>query len=171
VEVYFVSHAQGEPDDNTAGGRDTSIPSSEQCRRRGEAVVGLLRGMGISLDRIFTSPLPLAQETTGRIVTAWGASPPPVTECPPLSPGIDPLALTRFIRDSGGQAVALVGSEEDLSNYASWLIGGDSAQIDLTEGALAALTFRDKLGEGNGVLIWVIQSADIEKGLPPRPPA
>ena len=170
MEVYFVPQTEGEPDSTTDAGHDAGLPLSERDRRYAQDVVGLLHGMGISLDRVLTSPLPAGRQTSQAIVTAWGDTPPPVTECPQLSPGGDPLELTRCIRDSGGQAVALVGHEADLSRYAARLIGGENALIDLTDGAVAAVTFRGQLGDGQGVLIWVIPSGRVEKEPIPQPP-
>jgi hypothetical protein len=66
------------------------------------------------------------------------------------------MELTHSICDSGGQAVALVADESDLSAYAAWLIGGEYPLIDLTECAVAAVSFDAQAAQGSGVLVWVI---------------
>ena len=69
----------------------------------------------------------------------------------------------RSLRELGGSCVGVVGHEPDLGVFAAWLIGSKKAQIKLSKGGAADVTFPDDLRRGAGVLVWLLTSDWIEE--------
>ena len=64
--------------------------------------------------------------------------------------------MSRRLRDLGGDAVALVGHQPDLNDYAALLIGSRKAQIELAKGGVACVSCADDVDKGAGVLLWML---------------
>jgi phosphohistidine phosphatase SixA len=52
--------------------------------------------------------------------------------------------------------IAIVGHQPDLSNHLSRLISGSGASIEFKKGAIAKISFSNKVREGKGVLEFLI---------------
>ncbi len=120
--LYLVRHAiaaeSGEdwPD-------DTKRPLTHRGMARMREAVSGLEALGVELDLVLTSPL-LRAHQTAELLAAGLTSAPPVEVTDALLPG-QPSA--RVAEALGGharcRAIALVGHEPGLGEFAAWLLG------------------------------------------------
>jgi phosphohistidine phosphatase len=152
MEFYLIRHADaasvGEGGISEDAQRPLTPAGVEQCRVLARA----LRQQEVHLDQVLTSPLLRAHQTAEVLLQHWPAPAPLLHVCDYLAPGGKRKKLTRFVRDLGGECVGLVGHMPDLALYASWLIGGKKAQIDLAKAGVACIRFDGKAGKGQGLL-------------------
>jgi phosphohistidine phosphatase len=156
MEFYLIRHAEaaalGESGISDDAHRPLTSAGVQQC----EALAHALRRHDVRFDQVLTSPLLRAHQTAEVLLQHWPPPAPPLHVCDYLAPGHKRRKLTRFIRDLGGECVALVGHMPDLAVYASWLIGGKKAQLDLAKAGIACIHFDGKTGKGHGLLVSLV---------------
>ena len=114
-------------------------------RRRTEAVLEKLVGLGLGVERLIASPLLRARQTA-EIAVAVGLA-PALELATALEPGGDPLPLlVAWLApappagpDPRPLRLALVGHEPDLGDLAARLIGAPAGSIPLRKAGLALL--------------------------------
>ena len=114
-------------------------------RRRTEAVLEKLVGLGLGVERLIASPLLRARQTA-EIAVAVGLA-PALELATALEPGGDPLPLlVAWLApappagpDPRPLRLALVGHEPDLGDLATRLIGAPAGSIPLRKAGLALL--------------------------------
>jgi phosphohistidine phosphatase len=114
--------------------RRLTVRGEHQARAAGRAFAR----MGVSFDRVFTSPRVRALETA-RLVCAELGGEPVVYE--PLAGGFDAGDVAELLASSAsaGLAVLLVGHEPDLSGLLAALTG---ARVEIKKGGIAAIRGR-----------------------------
>jgi phosphohistidine phosphatase len=152
--LFLVRHAiaaeRGDkwPDDNER-------PLTHEGAARMRVVVKGLRALGVGVDVIVTSPLVRAAATAELLARGLTEAPKVIT-APALAPGASPAGVAEALEPYGkAHAVAIVGHEPGLGEFAAWLIGarqplpfkkGGVARIDLAEWPVAAR---------QGTLVWL----------------
>jgi phosphohistidine phosphatase len=156
VDLYIIRHADALP--LGAGGisTDPERPLSPKGEKQARALGDALLARGVRLDRVFTSPLLRARQTAEGVLRASPEPAPLLAECGELAPGGKRRLLAKFLRQAGGQAVAVVGHQPDLGEFASWLIGSRKAQIDLAKAAVAYVRFDGDPDKGAGTLVALV---------------
>jgi phosphohistidine phosphatase len=156
MRLYVIRHAEAAPHGQEGIERDEDRPltaaGQEQSRRVGQA----LRARGVKLDQMLTSPLLRAKQTADGIVAGWGDEPPPLKECEYLAPGNKKKKLMRELLAVGGEAVAVVGHNPDLTELIGWLIGEKAATVSLAKAGLACIEFEGSPCKECGVLTWLV---------------
>ena len=76
--------------------------------------------------------------------------------CKHLAPGGKARKLVRHLVGVGGDAVALIGHEPDLSEFAARVMGSNKAQIELAKAGVAMLRCDGVPDKGRGTLVWLI---------------
>lgn len=123
--------------------RREDLPDGERSltdrgRGRTRAVLERLVALGVGADRLLSSPLLRARQTAEIAVAAGFA--PALQIAPALAPGGDAQALLpRGAAAGGGQRLALVGHEPDLSDLAARLIGAPTGSLALRKAGLIQL--------------------------------
>jgi phosphohistidine phosphatase len=156
MDLYLIRHADALPLGEEGITEDAARPLSNEGVAQCEVLAAALRHHGIHVDAIVTSPLVRAHQTAAGIVKSL---PPPAAgtaECSELAPGGKRRKLAKFLRELGGNSVALVGHQPDLGKLAAWLIGNKDAQIDLAKGGMAHITCPDGPGKGAGILLALV---------------
>jgi phosphohistidine phosphatase len=105
---------------------------------------------------VVSSPLLRARQTAEKMLRQWSAPVPELYICEELEPGGRRKRLARFLRDLNREALALVGHQPDLGEFAAWLIGGKKAQIDLAKAGVACIACGDGPRKKNGMLQWLV---------------
>jgi len=151
--IYIVRHAiaaeRGEkwPD-------DAKRPlTPDGAARMRDAVQGL-EALEVEIDVVCTSPLVRATETAEILVR--GLSPKPgLLSVPALAPGSAPARMAEAISTHAPkQAVAVVGHEPGLGEFAAWLIGARQA-IPLKKGGVIRIDVPEwPPAKQSGTLIW-----------------
>jgi len=162
VELYLVRHAEavtlGEKGINTDEERSLTEDGEKQARLVGQA----LRQHGITLDKVVTSPLVRAKQTADGMLRDWPDPKPELVECDELTPDSKPRRLGRFLRDLGGEHIALVGHMPHLGELTAWLIGSKKAQVDLAKAGIACVSSTNAK-KGRGTLQWLVTPEWLEK--------
>jgi phosphohistidine phosphatase len=144
--LWLLRHADAEP--HGVGSdfeRRLTARGEQQARAAGRAFAR----MGVSFDRVFTSPRVRALETA-RLVCAELGGEPVVHE--PLGGGFDASDAAELLAaGTGAAAVLLVGHEPDLSGLVAALT---SARIELKKGGIAGIR--------GGQLVALLRPREIE---------
>jgi phosphohistidine phosphatase len=156
VELYLIRHAEavrlGEQGANT----DEERPLTDVGHQQAEAAAKALQSHGVTLDRLYTSPLVRARETAEGLVRVWSRPELIMETCDHLAPGGKPRKLSKYLTKLGGEHVGLVGHMPDLGDYAAWLLGSKRAQIDLAKAGVVLITCDELPAKGAGILQWMV---------------
>jgi phosphohistidine phosphatase len=153
--LYLIRHGEAKPLGESGVSEDEERPLTEAGQEQSRKVAAGLQKAGVRLSVLLTSPLLRARQTAEAVAGQWNAPAPEVQTCEELSPGKKPKKLSRYLRGLGADSVALVGHMPDLGDYAAWLIGSKSAQIDLAKGGVAFVVC-DSVRKGAGTLEWLL---------------
>ena len=119
----------------------------------------MLHQRSIALDKIVTSPLLRARQTTDWLLKAWEGPAPEVHVCDDLAPDAKPRKVAKYLRKLGGDRVALVGHLPHIALYAAWLLGSKKAQIDIAKAGIAYITCGIGPQMGLGAHMWLVSPA------------
>jgi phosphohistidine phosphatase len=162
VELYLVRHAEavalGEQGINTDEERPLTEDGEKQSRMLGQG----LRRRGVVIEKVVTSPLLRATQTAEGMLRDWPDPKPELVTCDELGPDSKPRRLGRFLRDLGGERVALVGHMPHLGELTAWLIGSKKAHIDLAKAGIAYVSSTNAK-KGRGTLLWLVTPEWLEK--------
>ncbi len=124
-------------------------------RRNAEA----LRRLGVTLDEVWTSPLVRARQTAEILAQGLGGK-APVKVVSALEPeGTFEDLRARLAGHARLSAVALVGHEPGLSEFAGCLMGvGRSLMFRFKKGAVALIEIDDFSSPVHGELCWFMTS-------------
>lgn len=155
LHLYLIRHADAVPhgDPNFA---DDDRPLTDLGRRQAEALGKALADHGIKFDVILSSPLPRAQETVEGLLAGLSDQAPPVEYTAELAPGAKSRKIDREVVKHEGDAIALVGHQPDLGEYAARLIGSKKASVAVAKAGVACVACEDPPDKGCGSLMWLI---------------
>lgn len=137
--LYLLRH--GIAEDGAPGGDDRARRLTPRGQAKLRAAGAGLRGLGIELDALLTSPLVRARETAAIACEALGGTPAP-EEVPALASGVAPVEMLRGLRPYlRHEQVMIVGHEPGLSGLVALLLAGspDGFTLALKKGGLVAL--------------------------------
>ena len=125
-------------------------------RSRTRAMLERLVALGLTADRLLSSPLLRAHQTAEIALEAGWA--PELSLAAELAPGGAALdALPRWCDACGGASLALVGHEPDLSALAAKLIGGPAGCLDLRKAGLIQLQLSGADAAAPAVLVSLLR--------------
>lgn len=132
---------------------DAKRPLTSKGAARMREIAAGLRELGVEIDVVLTSPLVRAKQTAELLVE--GLKPAPsLNVVSALAPGIPPektAEALESVRKAG--AIALVGHEPDLGQFAAWLIGA-KAPLPFKKGGVCRIDMPAAGGHGAGQLVW-----------------
>ena len=155
MDLYLIRHAEAQP----PGGDipdDDSRPLTPAGHAQCQPLAAALRGHGVRLEKVVSSPLLRARQTAEGLLQHWGAPAPELVVCDHLAPGGKRRRLTRFLQELSLNSVAVVGHMPDLAEYAAWLIGSRKAQLGLAKSGVARIEFDGPPEKKSGVLTWLL---------------
>lgn len=155
LHLYLIRHADAVPhgDPNFV---DDDRPLTDLGRSQADALGKALAKHGIKFDIIMSSPLPRARETVEGLLAGLGDLKPPVEYTAELAPGAKSRRLDREVVKHDGEAIALVGHQPDLGEYAARLIGSKKASVAVAKAGVACVACEDPPGKGCGSLLWLV---------------
>jgi phosphohistidine phosphatase len=155
MDLYLIRHADALMLGERGITEDTERPLSEEGEAQSKLLSLMLQQRVGHLDAIFTSPLRRARQTGELIIHDWQGA-PELQNCEHLEMGGKSRRLAKFLRQSGANAVAMIGHQPDLSQFAGWLVGCKKAQIDLAKAGVALIQCPERAGKGEGTLAWLV---------------
>jgi phosphohistidine phosphatase len=156
MDLYLIRHGDAVRLGEQGIDQDAERPLTEEGEAQARAVAAGLQKRGVTLGRVFTSPLRRARQTAEGMLRQWSSPGPELVVCEELAPGGRHKPLARLLRNCGQDRVALVGHQPDLSEHAAWLIGSKKAQLEFAKGGVAYLAFGNGPRKGGGSLIWLV---------------
>jgi len=155
LHLYLIRHADAVPhgDPNYA---DDDRPLTDLGRKQARALGKALAAKDVHFDVILSSPLPRARETAEEMLKGLPEPKPAVEFADELAPGGKRRKIDRAILKHDGAAIALVGHEPDLGEYAARLIGAKKACLGLAKPSVVCVACADPPGKGCGSLVWLI---------------
>lgn len=140
---------------------DSERPLSDLGKRQAEAVGAFLRLSNISVDKIFTSPLVRAVETSNIVGKSIGVQTPIQTEY--LVPGTRKTQLFDMLNSEKPKSALLVGHEPHLSQTVSLLLTAEeNLPIEFKKCSLACLVASDPIRKGHALLQWLLAQDQLQ---------
>lgn len=149
MELYLLRHAIAEERSND--GSDSARMLTPEGAEKMRIGARGLRRLGVTLDRLWTSPLTRARETAEIVGAALDVAPETVGA---LAPGCNAATLLDLLADiPRARSVMVVGHEPDLSGMIADLTG--CSRVVMKKGGLALIDL-SSLEPGAGSLLWVL---------------
>jgi phosphohistidine phosphatase len=139
MRIVLVRHGPAEPRDPVRWPDDLARPlTSRGESRMRRAAAGLAR-LERGIERVYTSPATRCVESARLLAAALGLRGEPA-RLDALAPGGAPVeALRPLARDHGNAAVALVGHEPELAEFAASLLGAAAGTLSFKKAGACAL--------------------------------
>jgi phosphohistidine phosphatase len=156
MELYLIRH--GIAAERGTYANDDERPLTAQGRKRMCQVAKRLRGLGLTLDPILSSPLTRAQQTAEVLLDAgFGPTLEIVDFLAPEGSMDDWLNWLANQQQVPGSNLALVGHEPDLGSWAEQLVWGSTrGSLNLKKGGVIGLRLPDGGSPiGNSSLFWL----------------
>ena len=155
MELLIVRHAVAFEADPKRWRDDGARPLTPAGIRRARKAAAGLKELTLAPDRVLTSPLVRAVQTSKILTETAGW--PTATEAAELAPGVVPAAVLALLRQERSRRVALVGHQPGLGALiAACLVGeGGTVPIELKKNGVACLVFDGSPRAGRAVLKWL----------------
>jgi phosphohistidine phosphatase len=156
ISLYILRHA----DAVNVGDDGVKTDEDRHLSEKGIETITIgskaLGKMGISLDKILTSPLKRAQQTAEIIAKELGIKEKNIIVTDKLKPSFEPKKFLKELKKHDGSSICIVGHEPDFSSLISRLLSGVSdLNIDMKKGGMALVDLKTP-DWGKGYLRWLI---------------
>jgi phosphohistidine phosphatase len=142
-------------------GPDEARPLTDKGRRRTKQVARALQRLVPRLDLLATSPLVRARETAEILARRYELSPLTVPE---LSPDAQLGRLLEWLTRQQEQVVAIVGHEDGLSTFASWLISArPESHLELKKAGACLVELPGRIEPGAATLKWLATPSQLRR--------
>jgi phosphohistidine phosphatase len=160
--IYLLRHGEAARASDANVSHDSERPLTPRGRERLERASRGIRSLGVTFDRILTSPYRRARETAEIVAAALGKPEALRTE-EALASGARWDEVKRVLtRMEIRVALLLVGHEPDLSMMTSEMIGAKGGAVDFGKGTLACVEFETFPPGGPGVLQSLLRLDQLE---------
>lgn len=156
-ELYIIRHGlAGKKLEDIA--KDDQRPLKKKGIAEMKGIAKGLKGLKISFDRVFTSPLVRSKETA-EIVNTHCSHTKEVTVTPLLSPDASFKNLIEFLNTFKDlKTVAIVGHEPFLSCFASYCLSkNENPLMYLKKGGILMLKIDGVISPGRCLLAWLME--------------
>jgi phosphohistidine phosphatase len=157
VTLYLIRH--GIAVDRNEGMDDKARPLTAKGRQKTADVAQQLKILGLEFSQILTSPLTRARQTAEILLQAGLSNQVNVTDTlSPMGSFADWLDwLKDYSQPRQEQAIALVGHEPALSQWAELLLWGEARGVlSLKKAGIIGLTVPDEVDPlGHTILFWL----------------
>lgn len=162
MNLYLIRHADALAIGVNGTTEDADRPLSERGEKEAKLVAKALRKQKAGLDKLISSPFVRARQTADAILHNWDGPPPELVVCDDLVPDGKLRKLAKFVRETGGDNVGMVGHLPHIALWAGWLIGGKKTQVEFAKAGIAYISCGDGPRKGMGVLQWLVTPAWFE---------
>ena len=141
-------------------GPDADRPLTPQGKKRMKKAAAGLKELVPDLDVLATSQLVRATQTAAIVARRYRLEPSEIDE---LAPGVPLTRLLEWLGRQRHSTVAIVGHEDGLSTFASWLVSGRAeSRMVLKKGGACLLRF-DSVEPGAATLEWLLTARQLGK--------
>ncbi len=153
MNIYLIRHSEAE--NISKGLRDFDRKLTQEGEKRTKYAAQYWKNLISEFDYILSSPYVRALQTANIIASVFNYQ-NEIHSDRKLGSGCDTEDLIEIINSFDGNNIAYVGHQPDLSNHLSALISGCGAFAEFKKGAIAKISFHNKVKEGKGVLEFLI---------------
>lgn len=154
--LLLIRHGKAFERDPERWPDDDLRPLTKRGHAEIAALARALPDMGLTIDRLYSSPLTRAIETAQDLAEHGRKVPEPI-EVEALGHGFSVEAILALLSISDAEeTIAMVGHEPDCSTLLAALIGGQSRGIEFKKGAVAGIRFEGTPEMGEGVLEFLL---------------
>jgi phosphohistidine phosphatase len=150
IRLHLLRHAHA-GDAYEWSGDDALRPLTHKGRRQAERLGRFMCEHDIRPDVIVSSPKVRALQTAEIVAAELGMT---VRREDRLGDGFGKEDLWALLDELGAREPLLVGHDPDLSTLLTYLI--DTSGLSMRKGALATVDLETRLGDGEGVLRWLL---------------
>jgi len=150
VRLHLLRHAHA-GDAMSWEGDDSLRPLTHKGRGQAERLGRFLRDHDVRPDVIASSPALRALQTAEIVAAELDMT---VRRDDRLAGGFSKRELWALLDELGAREPMLVGHDPDFSDLLAYLI--DAAGLSLRKGTLASIDLETRLGDGEGVLRWLL---------------
>jgi phosphohistidine phosphatase len=166
MKLLIIRHGKAEDRDDWAetGAHDDARPLTAEGSELMRAGAIGLRAIVESIDVLASSPLVRAQQTARIVADAYGIA--NIVEIAALRSDAELSDLYDWLGAiEGKDVVAIVGHNDHLEEFASWLLTGKQARIiDIKKGAAVMIELklaRKHGGPARAALLWALTPAQL----------
>lgn len=161
MDMYVIRHAEAVSRDDKQYD-DDDRPLTDVGREQARNLAKALVAQGIQFESVVSSPLIRARQTAEEMLQNMPGPMAALEYCDHLAPGGKARKLSRSLLGIGGESVAIIGHEPDLSNFIGRLIGCREMQLSLAKGGVAKVQCDGVPDKGLGRLVWLLTPEWIE---------
>jgi phosphohistidine phosphatase len=156
MNIYLIRH--GDTEKVSIGKKDFDRELTSSGRIKLKSAILNWKNIIREFNFIVTSPLVRAVQTANIIAELYGTGNNILID-KKLSPGSRTESLIEIANSLESEEIAFVGHQPDLSEQLSDLISTKSAYIDFKKGAIAKVSFGNKVSIAKGTLEFLIPSS------------
>ena len=156
MNLYLIRHADAVALGDNGITEDADRPLSKLGETQADMIGKTLQKKKVAFDKIVTSPLVRARQTSDLLLKSCNGQVPEVHVCADLVPEAKPRKLAKYLRKLGGAEVAVVGHLPHIAHWAGWLLGAKKAHIEMAKAGIALITCGSGPRKGLGVLQWLV---------------
>jgi phosphohistidine phosphatase len=153
MNIYLIRH--GDAENLSKGIKDFDRKLTREGEQKIKSASHYWENIITEFDYIISSPYARAMQTARIIASGFNYKNEIHTDMK-LGCGSETDDLIEIINSLEGNEIAYIGHQPDLSNHASALISGSGAFVEFKKGAIAKISFHNKVKEGKGVLEFLI---------------
>ena len=153
MNIYLIRH--GEAEKSAIGLKDFDRHLTQQGRIRLIQTAENWKNYFDKFDFIVASPF-LRAVQTAEIIKEVFYLPEEIIVDKKLAPGCKTESIIELATSLVGEEIAFIGHQPDLGEHASNLISLKGANIEFKKGAIAKISFENKIRLGKGTLEFLI---------------
>lgn len=165
MNLYVLRHAIAANREDASFPRDSDRPLTSKGTAKLQKAVRGMKALGLSFDRILTSPYARALQTAERVADDLGGE-TKIERTPHLAPDGNPRALIDLLGSESGEdaSILVVGHEPYLSQLISVLVAGDArAAITMKKAGLCKLAVQALRYGRCASLEWLLTPTHLER--------
>lgn len=164
MDLYFMRHGIAEIQEESGISSDAERPLTAKGIKKLQKVAKGILVLGISFDRVLTSPLLRARQSADLIAKALNME-SAVEELPELAPESAPRELLSSLgKYHESKALLLVGHQPLLGATVSLLLSkGDELDVRLKKGGLCYIEVEKLPPEGGAALHWMLTPKQLRR--------
>ena len=160
MNIYLIRH--GDAEKAAAGKKDFDRELTQSGRIKMKTASENWKNLIDKFDFIISSPLVRTIQTTQIIAEVLGITNKIIPDRK-LSPGCRVDSIIEMANSAGGEDIAFVGHQPDMSEILSDLISSKGIIIDFKKGAIAKISFHNKVQLAKGSLEFLIPASAFNK--------
>lgn len=153
MNIYLIRHGDSEGISKGLKDSERKLTSEGELRLRNASLYW--KNIIPEFDNIISSPYLRALQTAKIIASIYNFKKEILID-KRLGCGSETEDLVEILNAFQSGEIAIVGHQPDLSNHLSRFISGSSAFVEFKKGAIAKLSFNNRVREGKGVLEFLI---------------